>query len=231
MTTDQLDWKTVRARLGERGFAVLNGLVSPAECGQLIALYEQPQHFRKTISMERYRFGQGEYKYFTYPLPDFLQTLRTALYEALYPVANGWMRALNKNLTYPARHADFLETCHQNRQQLATPLLLKYGAGGYNTLHQDLYGDVYFPLQAVIFLNEPGVDYEGGEFVLTEQVPRAQSKATVLTPKRGDVLVFTTQFRPQKGVKGAYRVAMKHGVSTVHSGNRYTLGIIFHDAH
>ncbi|MFD1143067.1 2OG-Fe(II) oxygenase [Larkinella insperata] len=230
MNTDQLDWKAVRASLVERGFAQLNGLVDRAACQQLMALYAEPRHFQKTISMERYRFGQGEYKYFNYPLPGFLQTLRTGLYEELHPVANQWMKNLNRAITYPATHADFLQTCRENGQLLATPLLLRYGVGGYNTLHQDLYGEVYFPLQAVVFLNKPGIDYTGGEFVLTEQVPRAQSKATVLTPGQGDVLIFTTQFRPQKGTKGYFRVAMKHGVSTVHSGTRYTLGIIFHDA-
>ncbi|MGA0557994.1 2OG-Fe(II) oxygenase [Larkinella sp. VNQ87] len=230
MTIDLVNWLDVRQTLDQNGFAVLEQVLNPDECQTLKALYDQPEYFRKTIVMERYRFGLGEYKYFTYPLPDRIQYLRTVLYAELQPVANQWMQALRTGLIYPADHAGFLAECHQNGQYLATPLLLKYGEGGHNTLHQDLYGEVYFPLQAVLFLSEPGLDYTGGEFVLSEQVPRAQSKATVLTPRQGDVLLFTTQFRPQKGSKGYYRVAMKHGVSAVRSGNRYTLGIIFHDA-
>ncbi|GAB3335740.1 2OG-Fe(II) oxygenase [Larkinella ripae] len=227
---NSINWPDVHASLHKNGFAILRQVLRPEACRQLSALYENPQHFRKTIVMERYRFGEGEYKYFTYPLPEKILTLRTTLYEAICPVANQWMEALNTGIRYLPTHAGFLDKCRQNRQTLATPLLLKYGKGGHNTLHQDLYGAVYFPLQAVVFLSEPGTEYTGGEFVLTEQIPRAQSKPTVLTPGQGDVLLFTTQFRPQKGSRGYYRVAMKHGVSTVHTGNRYTLGIIFHDA-
>lgn len=230
MHFSSISWDLACETLQERGFVVLKKGFDAYECQRLIELYEEPQHFRKTIVMERYRFGQGEYKYFSYPLPDPIQTARTALYEAICPVANQWMKALNTGVQFPPAHADFLKECRDNRQLLATPLLLKYGRGGHNTLHQDLYGAVYFPLQAVVFLNESGVDYTGGEFVLTEQVPRAQSKATVLTPEQGDVLVFATRFRPQKGQKGYYRVTMKHGVSEVHTGNRHTLGLIFHDA-
>jgi hypothetical protein len=180
--------------------------------------------------MERYRFGLGEYKYLQYPLPSIIQTLRKYLYEQLYIVANKWNDVLDMGIRYPSTHHEFLNNCHSNKQSLATPLILKYGEGGHNTLHQDLYGDIFFPLQAVAFLNQPDQDYTGGEFVMTEQVPRAQSKAIVLQPSQGDMLIFTTQFRPKKGVRGYYRVHMKHGVSAVHNGNRHTLGIIFHDA-
>jgi uncharacterized protein len=216
--------------LNRQGFVILPKVSTSTECRQLVSLYDQPQYFRKTISMERYRFGLGEYKYFTYPLPQLLQELRTALYESIVPVANSWSKALQLGMQYPATHKDFLAFCKKHKQPLATPLMLKYGPGGYNTLHQDLYGDVYFPFQAVVFLDEPGKDYTGGEFVLTQQVPRAQSKAQVLQPAQGDVLIFTTRFRPQQGSKGYYRVNVKHGVSEVHSGERHTLGIIFHDA-
>lgn len=216
--------------LDSQGFTIIPAVWSKTICRQMIRLYDEPQHFRKTISMERYRFGAGEYKYFTYPLPDAIQQLRETLYSTIYPVANTWSKALQLKTQYPPTHNEFLAWCKKHEQTLATPLLLKYGAGGYNTLHQDLYGEVYFPFQAVVFLNEPGVDYTGGEFVLTQQVPRAQSKAQVLQPKQGDVLIFTTRFRPQKGSKGYYRVNVKHGVSEVHSGQRHTLGIIFHDA-
>jgi hypothetical protein len=180
--------------------------------------------------MERYRFGLGEYKYFNYPLPGIIEKLRQDIYPKLAPIANNWMRILNIDKQYPATLPELLEQCHQHHQTRATPLILKYGKGGYNTLHQDLYGDIYFPMQLVLFLDEPGTDYEGGEFVLIEQKPRAQSRAIVLKPHKGDMLIFTTNFRPVKGSKGYYRVNMKHGVSEVTSGQRHTLGIIFHDA-
>ncbi|GAB3919387.1 2OG-Fe(II) oxygenase [Larkinella terrae] len=230
MKTDQINWEEVHKSLNENGFFVLSQVLNPEECQQLIATYDEPGAFRKTVVMERFGYGVGEYKYFNYPLPDLIQTLRTTLYESIYQVANQWSEALKLGVDYPSNHADFIEICNYNGQNRATPLLLKYGEGGLNMLHQDLYGDVYFPLQAVAFLSEPGEDYTGGEFVLTEQIPRSQSKATVLTPKRGDILLFTTQFRPEKSKRGYYRVTMRHGVSKVHSGNRYTMGIIFHDA-
>lgn len=213
--------------LNQQGFVIIPGVWTKSLCRQMTSLYDAPQHFRKTISMERYRFGLGEYKYFTYPLPRHIQELRTALYEAIAPVANMWSKALHLDIHYPPTHDEFLEFCKKHNQSLATPLMLRYGPGGYNTLHQDLYGDIYFPFQAVVFLGE---DYTGGEFVLTQQVPRAQSKAQVLQPAQGDVLIFTTRFRPQQGSKGYYRVNVKHGVSPVHTGERHTLGIIFHDA-
>ncbi|RCR69697.1 2OG-Fe(II) oxygenase [Larkinella punicea] len=230
MRIDQMNWDDARESLDANGFALLPQVLPQDECQSLKALYDEPGHFRKTVVMERHGYGQGEYKYFQYPLPEPIQALRRAIYKAIAPVANEWASLLKLGIHYPAEHTGFLDECHRNEQCRATPLLLKYGPGGYNAMHQDLYGDVYFPLQAVVFLSEPGVDYFGGEFVLTEQAPRAQSKATVLVPKQGDVLLFTTQFRPKKGTRGYARVTMKHGVSTVHSGSRYTLGIIFHDA-
>lgn len=180
--------------------------------------------------MERYRFGLGEYKYFNYPLPNIIQTIRTTIYPKLAPIANAWFRVLNIDRQFPLSHAELLQQCHENGQQKATVLILKYGKGGFNTLHQDLYGDVYFPIQVVLMLNEPDKDFTGGELVLTQQIPRAQSKAIVVKPKKGDALVFTTNFKPEKGTRGYYRVNMKHGVSEVKSGERHTLGIIFHDA-
>lgn len=216
--------------LNKNGYAILGNVLNEEECKSLIAMYDNSKLFRKTIAMERYRFGAGEYKYFTYPLPDIIHQLREKLYLILYPVANTWFKVLNIDFQFPNTHKAFIKTCNSHNQTLATPLILKYGEGGHNTLHQDLYGDIYFPLQAVIFLNQPNEDYTGGEFAMTEQIPRAQSKAIVLQPNLGDILIFTTQLRPQKGTKGYYRVNMKHGVSEVHSGERHTLGIIFHDA-
>jgi hypothetical protein len=180
--------------------------------------------------MERYRFGLGEYKYFNYPLPGLIQTIRENVYNQLLQVANQWMKALNINRQFPGTFSGLQTLCHANNQTKPAVLILKYGKGGHNTLHQDLYGDIFFPIQLVLFLNEPGEDYTGGEFVLTQQTPRAQSKAMVLTPGKGDMLLFTTNFRPVKGNKGYYRVNMKHGVSEVQEGERHTLGIIFHDA-
>ena len=230
MKLNHTDWDGAHDSIHEKGFYILEGILNKKECKEIIQLYGESKHFRKTILMERYRFGLGEYKYLQYPLPEMIGTLRKYLYQHLYAVANKWSDVLDDSLKYPSSHDDFIKICQSNNQSLATPLILKYGEGGHNTLHQDLYGDIYFPLQAVVFLNEPGEDYTGGEFVLTEQVPRAQSKAIVLKPKQGDILIFTTQFRPKKGVRGYYRVNMKHGVSAVHSGSRHTLGIIFHDA-
>lgn len=224
------NWTSAIQELHQQGYTVLPGMLDAASCQQLIEHYEQPTLFRKTISMERYRFGQGEYKYYQYPLPDLLQQIRQTIYPQLAPIANAWMKALTISRQYPATLEALHATCRQNGQHYPTVLILQYGAGGHNTLHQDLYGDVFFPIQLVMFLNETGKDYTGGEFVLTKQVPRAQSKAIVLAPRQGDFLLFTTNFRPVKGSKGYYRVNMKHGVSEIRSGRRYTLGIIFHDA-
>jgi hypothetical protein len=226
----QLDWDAVTDKLHDNGFVTLEKLISEEECDGIASLYAQDKYFRKTISMARYRFGEGEYKYFQYPLPPLVQLLRQELYPHLAPIANAWMKAFKNSATYPPILDDFLKQCHEKDQIKPTPLLLTYSQGDYNTLHQDLYGSIYFPIQAVVFLNEPGSDYTGGEFVLIEQRPRAQSKAIVLTPKKGDIAIFTTHSRPATGARGSYKVAMKHGVSILHSGHRKTLGIIFHDA-
>jgi hypothetical protein len=224
------DWNLAATHLHEQGYALVPGVLNNKECDTLIEAYEADNTYRKTITMERYRFGKGEYKYFRYPLPDLITTIRQTVYPYLVPIANKWMEVLNIPQTFPAAHTALQTLCKEHGQTQPTILILKYGEGGFNTLHQDLYGDVYFPMQAVLFLNEAGEDYTGGEFVLTEQIPRAQSKANVLQPRRGDMLLFTTNFRPVKGSKGYYRVNMKHGVSPLHNGQRYTLGIIFHDA-
>lgn len=227
---ESTDWQTITEAMHQNGYAIIPGLLPDKDCESLKADYDHPTAYRKTVVMERYRFGSGEYKYFDYPLPDIIQAIRTSMYPKLAPIANTWFRALNIDKQFPLEHTALLQQCHENGQEKATVLILKYGKGGFNTLHQDLYGDVYFPIQIVLFLNEPDKDFTGGEFVLTQQIPRAQSKAIVLKPKKGDVLIFTTNFKPEKGSKGYYRVNMKHGVSEVKSGERHTLGIIFHDA-
>ena len=224
------DWDTVADSMHRQGYTIIPNLLTTPECHHLIKSYNTEEHYRKTITMERYRFGLGEYKYFQYPLPDLINNIRQTIYPSIAPIANTWMEVLNIDTRFPATHEELKAKCRKNGQTKPTVLILKYGTGGFNTLHQDLYGDVYFPMQLVLFLNEPGDDYTGGEFVLTEQIPRAQSKAIVLQPRRGDALLFTTNFRPVKGSKGYYRVNMRHGVSPLHSGHRHTLGIIFHDA-
>lgn len=227
---EAVDWHVVADEMHAHGYTVIPGLTPHNICDELISAYDHAGLYRKTITMERYRFGLGEYRYFTYPLPPLIGAVRANVYEKLVPVARAWMKALNIPAMYPDRFDAFRELCHAGHQVKPTVLILKYGTGGYNTLHQDLYGELFFPIQLVLFLNEPGADYTGGEFVLTQQTPRAQSKAIVLKPRKGDLLIFTTNFRPVQGVKGYYRVQMKHGVSEVHSGERHTLGIIFHDA-
>jgi hypothetical protein len=227
---EQLDWHKISGQMNDNGYALVRNVISDAECDALVQQYDNKDLYRKTINMERYRFGAGEYKYFNYPLPGIIDQLRQGIYPKLSSVANNWMGVLNIDRKFPATLAELLEQCHEQGQTRPTPLILKYGEGGYNTLHQDLYGEVYFPMQLVVFLDEPGTDYEGGEFVLIEQRPRAQSRAIVLKPGKGDMLLFTTNFRPVKGIKGYYRVNMKHGVSEVTNGKRHTLGIIFHDA-
>jgi len=226
----QLDWPALTESLNSNGYAIASKILDDVQCAQLISQYRDDARYRKTVVMARHNYGLGEYKYFNYPLPPVVQSLRERIYPNLAPVANNWMRVLNIGVNYPANFEDFIANCHAQGQNRPTPLILQYSKGGYNALHQDLYGDIYFPLQAVVFLSEPGVDYEGGEFVLIEQRPRAQSRAIVLKPKKGDMLIFTTNFRPVQGTKGYYRVNMKHGVSELAVGNRYTLGIIFHDA-
>jgi len=227
---DNLDWDAVAASLHEHGFAQVPAFLDIKECHHLTGTYNDPGLYRKTITMERYRFGKGEYKYFSYPLPPLIQSIREAVYPRLVPIANAWMKALNDPKTFPADLSALQAQCRAHHQDKPTVLILQYGEGGHNTLHQDLYGEIFFPMQLVLFLDEPGKDYTGGEFVLVQQTPRAQSKAIVLTPRQGDMLIFTTNFRPVKGARGYYRVNMKHGVSPVHHGARHTLGIIFHDA-
>ncbi len=225
-----IDWQRVTEEVNEKGYALVLQFLPNQYCEELIGEYYNSDLYRKTITMKRHGFGLGEYKYFKYPLPDLIQTVRGAIYPKLTPVANTWMRVLNIKRQLPDQFDEFQRLCHDNNQTKPTVLILKYGKGGHNTLHQDLYGNIFFPFQLVLFLNEPDDDYTGGEFVLTQHTPRAQSKAIVLRPSKGDMLILTTNFRPVKGSKGYYRVQMKHGISEVHDGDRHTLGIIFHDA-
>jgi len=223
------DWQAITAELHDKGFVIVRDVLHREECDALIAVYGADGIYRKTISMQRYRFGRGEYKYFRYPLPGLITALREKVYAEIAPVANQWMQELHIDNMFPATHLEMKKRCEEYGQREPTVLILKYGEGDFNTLHRDLYGEVYFPLQAVFMLNQVGKDYTGGEFVITEQIPRAQSKANVLTPDRGDMVIFTTNFRPENGSRGHYRVQMKHGVSPLHSGNRHSLGILFHD--
>jgi uncharacterized protein len=225
-----INWKEIESSLSQNGYATLENLIPEATCHAISSLYAEEGLYRNTISMERYRFGKGEYKYFQYPLPDVIQSLRQELYSRLSIVANKWMDLLDLNLTFPKDHPEFINRCHLAHQTRPTPLILRYEQGGFNTLHQDLYGEVYFPFQVVVVLNESGKDYTGGEFVMVEQLPRAQSKVKVLQLKMGDALIFTTNFRPVKGTKGYFRARMKHGISELTGGVRYAMGIIFHDA-
>lgn len=226
---NSIDWLHVHSVLNEKGFCQIPSLISETECHQLIELYDQPI-YRSVINMQRYRFGRGEYKYFNYPFPALIQVLREKLYPQLAEIANEWAAALKSAVKYPDAHSDFIDRCHQHEQHRATPLILHYEKGGYNTLHQDLYGEIYFPFQVVIVLSQPQRDFEGGELVMTEQLPRAQSRANVIIPQQGDAVIFTTNFRPVKGAKGFYKSRMRHGISEIKSGERYALGIIFHDA-
>lgn len=225
-----LDWTLILEQLNQQGFSQIETFLSDDLCELIKAHYHHEDLYRKTVNMQRYRFGEGEYKYFRYPLPSLLQLLRTQFYPYLVPLANAWFENLNIQRQYPTSHEAFLQQCQQVGQDKATVLILHYQQHGFNTLHQDLYGEVFFPIQMVIVLNQTNIDFKGGELVMTEQIPRAQSKAMVLQPNKGDVLLFTTQFRPKKGTHGYYRVNMKHGVSHLTEGERYSLGIIFHDA-
>jgi len=216
--------------LDSQGNAVLHRLISPEECRQLAALYDQEDGFRSRIVMARHGFGRGEYKYFDYPLPPLVAELRSSLYRQLAPIANRWNEAMNVGVRYPDSHSEFLERCHQSGQRRATPLLLRYTAGDYNCLHQDVYGEHVFPLQVAILLSRPQQDFTGGEFVMTEQRPRMQSRAEVVPLSQGDGVVFTVRQRPVQGSRGVYRVNLRHGVSRIRTGRRHTLGIIFHDA-
>ncbi|MGY4309946.1 hypothetical protein ACVIJ6_007189 [Bradyrhizobium sp. USDA 4369] len=220
----------VEHELDARGCAVLTHLVSPDACRGLVALYPDDAHFRSRVVMARHGFGRGEYKYFSYPLPDPIAQLRPLLYAHLVELANRWNETMEIAVRYPAEHADFLARCHEAGQTRPTPLLLQYVEGDYNCLHQDLYGEHVFPLQVAILLSEPGRDFEGGEFVLTEQRPRMQSRAEVVPLRQGDAVVFAVHNRPVQGTRGSYRVNMRHGVSRLRSGRRHTLGVIFHDA-
>lgn len=229
-TLQQSDWQRVADDLTARGSAVIEGVVSPKECRVLAALYPDDAHFRSRVVMRRHGFGEGEYKYFAYPLPPLIAGLRTALYAKLAPIANDWNARMGIATRYPEKHDAFLARCHEAGQTRPTPLLLQYQSGDYNCLHQDLYGELAFPLQATLLLSDPGVDFTGGEFVITEQRPRMQSRAEVVPLRQGDMVVFAVHHRPVAGTRGTYRVNLRHGVSRLRSGQRHTLGIIFHDA-
>jgi len=225
-----IDWAAVARELDAQGAARIERLLMPGECTGLAALYAHDAHFRSRVVMARHGFGRGEYRYFRYPLPAPIAELREAFYAPLAPIANRWHDALGIAVRFPATHAEFIARCHAAGQVEPTPLLLQYGAGDYNCLHQDLYGEHVFPLQVVLLLSEPGRDFDGGEFVMTEQRPRMQSRPIVLTLRQGDAAVIAVQHRPVQGTRGIYRVNMRHGVSRLLSGHRHTAGIIFHDA-
>ena len=225
-----IDWAATTEGLNAEGAAILPALLSTEECQALAGLYPDTAHFRSRVVMARHGFGQGEYQYFSYPLPPLVAGLRAALYPHLRPLANHWNQVMGVDVQYPAAHADFIARCHAAGQVRPTPLLLQYQAGDYNCLHQDLYGEHVFPLQVAILLSEPGRDFTGGEFVLTEQRPRMQSRAEVVPLRQGDAVVFAVHHRPVNGTRGPYRVNMRHGVSRLLSGVRHTAGIIFHDA-
>ena len=224
------DWPSAASDLDRHGWSLLEKLLTPGECSSVAGLYDDASRFRSRVVMARHGFGRGEYSYFAYPLPDLVAELRIALYPLLVPTANRWNEAMRKDVRYPGTHAEFLARCHRAGQSLPTPLLLRYAVDDYNCLHQDQYGEHVFPLQVAILLSEPGVDFSGGEFVLTEQRPRMQSRAEVVPLRRGDAVVFAVNERPVQGRRGSHRVRMRHGVSRLRSGHRATLGIIFHDA-
>jgi len=226
----EVDWKRVSEELDAQGSAVIEGLLQRAECDALTALYEHEPAFRKRIVMARHGYGRGEYKYFNYPLPELVTELRTSLYPRLQPIANGWNELMKLDVRYPSDHAEFLQRCHDAGQVRPTPLMLQYGEGDFNCLHQDLYGEHVFPLQVAILLSMPERDFTGGEFVMTEQRPRLQSRPMVVPLKQGDAVVFAVHQRPVRGTRGIHRVNLRHGVSRVRTGHRHTLGIIFHDA-
>jgi hypothetical protein len=224
------DWNALASDLDGHGCAVIPKLLAPDECSEISSLYAHEEHFRSRVVMARHRFGRGEYRYFDYPLPDLVGGLRTALYPRLTATANAWNERMGVARRYPDTHAAFLKECHEAGQRRPTPLLLRYVAGDFNCLHQDLYGDLAFPIQVAILLSEPGRDFTGGEFVLTEQRPRMQSRVEVVPLGQGDAVAFAVHNRPVQGTRGSYRVNLRHGVSRLRSGLRHTLGIIFHDA-
>lgn len=225
-----LDWGAIAAELDEHGCAPVGPLLTAPECAELVAGYEDDSAFRSRVVMARHGFGRGEYRYYRHPLPPVVAALRPALYEQLVPIATRWEGALGRQPAFPATHADYLADCHRAGQQRPTPLLLRYGPGDFNCLHQDLYGELAFPLQVAVLLDRPGEDFTGGELVLTEQRPRAQSRVEVVPLRQGEGVAFAVNQRPVQGGRGPYRVTMRHGVSRVRSGARHTLGIIFHDA-
>jgi uncharacterized protein len=225
-----MDMPALREGLDAQGWFVLPGLLAPAECEGVAAMYGRGLGFRSHVVMARHGFGRGEYRYFAYPLPPLIQQWRTALYPLLVPIANQWHERMGLGSRFPATHAEFIARCAAAGQVRPTPLLLQYGPGDYNCLHQDLYGEHVFPLQVAVLLSAPGVDFRGGEFVLTEQRPRMQTRASVVPLAQGDAVVFAVNSRPVRGTRGDYRVAMRHGVSALTAGHRHTLGIIFHDA-
>jgi uncharacterized protein len=225
-----LDWHRSASDLDAHGCAVMSALLSPEECAGLAAIYGVDRHFRSRVVMARHGFGRGEYKYFAHPLPDLVAGLRTALYSPLSAIANRWNEAMGSDVRYPGDHAAFLARCHRSGQTQPTPLLLEYGEGDYNCLHQDLYGEHVFPLQVTFLLSRPDRDFTGGEFVLAEQRPRMQSRVEVVPLGQGDGVIFPVRHRPVRGARGHYRVNLRHGVSRVRSGHRQTLGVIFHDA-
>ncbi|MGX9733105.1 2OG-Fe(II) oxygenase [Janthinobacterium aestuarii] len=225
-----LDWRQIEDELNAHGCAVVPGLLDPSQCAPLAAQYDDASRFRSKVVMQRHGFGQGEYQYWAHPLPDVVAALRTSLYSPLAAIANRWHAALGIETRFPSSHADFLARCHAAGQTRPTPLLLRYREGDYNCLHQDLYGEHVFPLQLAVLLSRPQDDFTGGEFVLTEQRPRMQSRAEVVPLAQGDAVVFPVALRPVNGTRGTYRVNMRHGVSRLRSGLRHTLGIIFHDA-
>jgi hypothetical protein len=227
---DSLDWKRIAADLDARGHAVIERLLTPPECEALAAMYASEDLFRSRVIMSRHGFGRGEYQYFNYPLPDIVASLRRCVYPHLVPIANRWNELMNSEIRFPDEHAEFIDRCHAAGQMRPTPLLLQYAADDYNCLHQDLYGEQVFPLQLAVLLSAPERDFTGGEFVLTEQRPRMQSRAEVVPLTQGDAVVFAVHHRPVQGTRGVYRVNMRHGVSRLRSGRRHTLGVIFHDA-
>lgn len=225
-----VEWQRIESDLDGYGGAIVERLLTPEECDLIAAMYPEDTVFRSRVVMTRHGFGRGEYKYFRYPLPPLVEDLRTLLYPRLAPIANRWNEALRIDVRYPAKHAEFLQRCHDAGQRRPTPLLLQYGEGDYNCLHQDLYGEHVFPIQVVVLLSEPGRDFAGGDFVLTEQRPRMQSRVEVVPLRQGDAVAFAVHHRPVQGTQGTYRVNLKHGVSRIRRGHRHTLGIIFHDA-
>ncbi|MCE3263439.1 MAG: proline hydroxylase [Pseudoduganella sp.] len=227
---DAFDWARIAADLDHHGCALVRGVLTAQECAQLASAYARQDLYRSRVIMQRHGFGKGEYQYFRYPLPDLVAALRGAMYGPLAGIANRWYATMGVEPRFPPRHADFIARCHAAGQTRPTPLLLQYGEGDYNCLHQDLYGEHVFPLQAAFLLSQPGLDFEGGEFVLTEQRPRMQSRVEVVPLQQGDCVIFPVFHRPVAGTRGTYRVNMRHGVSRLRAGQRHTLGIIFHDA-